>query len=115
MDVGIFTGFEAPFLLARLRVKRVQIAVPATDVDGIVRNRRRGMDDVTGSKLPLQNSSDSIYTVNISVAAADINSRLPAKMCRCPMNQEWFGSQTDSRAVVCLRTVARIRLQRSIS
>ena len=74
MDVGIFTGFEAPFLLARFRVKRVKITVPAADVDGVVRNCRGGMNDVAGSKLPLQNSSQRIYAVNIAVAAADINS-----------------------------------------
>ena len=80
VDVRIFACLEAPFLLARLRVKRVEIAVPATDVDSIVRNCRGGMDDVTSSKLPLQDSGDSIYTVNISIAAADVDP--PVVNCR---------------------------------
>src|SRR5689334_4689379 len=73
MDVAVFAGFEAPFLLTRLRVERVKIAVPATDVDGVVRNCRRRMNDVAGSKLPLQNAGNSIHAVNVSITAADID------------------------------------------
>jgi hypothetical protein len=41
------------------------------------------MNDVTGSKLPLENSGQRIYAVNISVAAADINSPVVDGRRRC--------------------------------
>src|ERR1041384_6691318 len=41
------------------------------------------MDDVTSCKLPLQNSSQRIQAVNISVAAADINSSVVDRRRRC--------------------------------
>src|SRR6185369_10735652 len=41
------------------------------------------MDDVAGCKLPLQNARQRIDAVNISVAAADINSSVVDRRRRC--------------------------------
>ncbi len=48
----VLTSFERPSLITGLRVKHEEIAVPTSDVDGVVGHRWRGMDNVFGLDLP---------------------------------------------------------------
>src|SRR5205085_3922426 len=58
---------------ARFRVDRVQVAVPAADVDSAIDYRRRGVDHVAGGELPLQDAGLRVGRVDISVAAPEVD------------------------------------------
>ena len=70
---GILARLERPLLLAGLGVDRVQVAVPAADVDHVADDGRRGMHDVIRRELPLQHAAARIDRVDIAVAAAEVH------------------------------------------
>ena len=73
VDGVVLAALERPPLLARFRVDRVEVAVPAADVDSAIDYRRRGVDHVAGGELPLQDAGLRVGRVDISVAAPDVD------------------------------------------
>src|SRR5690242_21266559 len=64
---------ETPFLFPALCINGVEITVPTTDKNCVVRESRRGVDHIAGFELPVQFPTIGINTIDKSVAASEIN------------------------------------------
>src|SRR5437764_4086666 len=64
---------ETPFLLAGVGVDRIEIAVPASEIEDALCVGRRGMHDVPGLEFPFQCPGYSVERVEVAVAAAEIH------------------------------------------
>jgi hypothetical protein len=57
VDFRVVAGLELPYQRTGCGIQRVQIAVPASDIDDAIGDRRRGVHDVAGLELPAQRAS----------------------------------------------------------
>ena len=69
----IFAAVETPFLFAALRINGVKVTVPAANEYCVVGERRRRVDDIAGFEFPIQLASVRVQTIDMSVAASEIN------------------------------------------
>ena len=73
VDLGIVARLKAPEDGAGRGVQRVEVAVPAPDVDHPVHDRGRGVHHVARRELPLQGAGVGVDRIDMAVAAAEVD------------------------------------------
>ena len=63
----VLAGLVAPFLLPGFGIQRIEIAVPASNVDRVVSDGGGGVDDIVGGEFPNEDTRMRIQGVDVSV------------------------------------------------
>src|SRR5512133_2249615 len=77
MNVGVFSGFEAPGQLSGGGIQRIEITVPTPYVKFAIDDGGRRVYDVTSLELPLERATDGIEGIDITVTAAEVHGATP--------------------------------------
>src|SRR5687767_10064495 len=72
VDGRVVTGHIPPPFAPGGRIDRVEVAIPAADVDQAIGDGGRRVDDVTGGKSPSERTGGCIERVDILVPAPDV-------------------------------------------
>jgi hypothetical protein len=73
VNLRVIAGLELPDKHASPGVQRVEIAVPASDVEEAIGYRRRGVDHVAGGESPFDVAGSGVQGVDVVVAAAEVD------------------------------------------